>query len=386
MSKAKDYGDLKKCAEITQTNLNGEIGINTELDKLKEDELNILSSYRKSILNNPPLKNLFLELTLRCNEKCIHCGSRCEENGKYNELTAKQYKKILDDVKRDFDISEIMLDITGGEPLLRKDFFEIMSYANDLGYIWGMTSNGTLIDDTVAQKLWECGMRTISISIDGLKDTHDKLRGRKGAFESAMNGINALVRNEGFEHIQVTTVINHRNISELDALFEFLCDVDITSWRVVNIEPIGRAKEHSELILNADEYKYLMNFIRDKRMEGYPVTYGCSHYLGFEYERAVRDWYFLCNAGLYTASIMSNGDIGACLDIERRSELIQGNILKDNLKDVWENKFRIFRSDLCEKNDKCLKCSENAFCRGGAYHSWDYDKNEPMVCFKDILF
>ena len=229
-------------------------------------------------------------------------------------------------------------------------------------------------------------MRTISISIDGLKDTHDKLRGRKGAFESAMNGINALVRNEGFEHIQVTTAITHRNMSELDALFEFLCDVDITSWRVVNIEPIGRAKEHSELILNADEYKYLMNFIRDKRMEGYPVTYGCSHYLGFEYERAVRDWYFLCNAGLYTASIMSNGDIGACLDIERRSELIQGNILKDNLKDVWENKFRIFRSDLCEKNDKCLKCSENAFCRGGAYHSWDYDKNEPMVCFKDILF
>lgn len=66
--------------------------------------------------------------------------------------------------------------------------------------------------------------------------------------------------------------------------------------------------------------------------------------------------------------------------------MIQGNILKDNLKDVWENKFRIFRSDLCEKNDKCLKCSENVFCRGGTYHSWDYDKNEQMVCFKDILF
>lgn len=66
--------------------------------------------------------------------------------------------------------------------------------------------------------------------------------------------------------------------------------------------------------------------------------------------------------------------------------MIQGNILKDNLKDVWENKFRIFRSDLWEKNDKCLKCSENAFCRGGAYHRWNYDKNEPMVCFKDILF
>lgn len=356
------------------------------MSELKEYELNVLSMYRNSILDNPPLRNLFLELTLRCNERCIHCGSRCEETGKYNELTAGQYKKILDDIKHDFNIDGIMLDITGGEPLLRKDFFEIMSYANKLGYIWGMTSNGTLIDDAAAKKLQACGMRTISISIDGLEATHDKLRGRKGAFKSAMNGINALIRNGGFEHIQVTTVINHQNISELNALFEFLCGVDITSWRVINIEPIGRAKDHSELMLNADEYKYLMNFIKSKRADGYPVTYGCSHYLGFEYERAVRDWYFFCNAGMYTASIMANGDIGACLDIERRPELIQGNILKDSLKDVWENKFRIFRSDLSEKNDECSKCNEKVFCHGGAYHSWDYENNKPMICFKDVLF
>lgn len=353
---------------------------------IKRENLKQLSEYRKSIIHNPPLRNLFLELTLRCNEHCIHCGSSCGEFNNIAELSLEQYKKILDDVNRDFDISKIKLDITGGEPLLRKDFFEIMNYANKLGYIWGMTSNGTLINEEVAKKLQKCGMRTIAISIDGLEETHDRLRGRKGAYKSAMNGVDALIRNRNFEHIQITTVINHQNIKELPIMFEVLMNTGINSWRVINIEPMGRAKEHPELVLTNDEYRYMFDFIREKRLQGYPLTYGCSHFLGLEYERQVRDWYFLCNAGFYTASIMTNGDIAACLDIERRPELIQGNVLRDNFKDVWNNGFKMFRTDLSNLNEKCSNCAECGFCHGGAYHSWDYDKNEPMVCFKDILF
>lgn len=352
----------------------------------KTAHLKQLAEYRRSIIHNPPLRNLFLELTLRCNERCIHCGSRCGETAEAPELSPEQYKKILDDIKRDFDISKIKLDITGGEPLLRKDFFEIMDYANKLGYIWGMTSNGTLITDDVADRLHKCGMRTISVSIDGTEATHDRLRGRKGAYTSAMNGIDALIRSDKFEHVQITTVINHQNIKELPAMFEIMKSIDITSWRIVNIEPMGRAKDHPELVLTNDEYRYLLDFIKEKRMLGYPLTYGCSHFLGLEYERIVRDWYFLCNAGFYTASITSTGNIVACLDIEQRPELIQGNILKDNFKDVWQNRFKIFRTDLSNHNEKCMQCSECEFCHGGAYHSWDYDKCEPMVCFKDILF
>lgn len=352
---------------------------------IKNKHLNQLARYRDSIINKPPLRTLFLELTLRCNENCIHCGSRCNEV-KSEELSLEEYRKILDDVKRDFDISKIMLNITGGEPLLRRDFFDIMAYANELGYKWGMTSNAILIDDEIAKKLHECGMKTISVSLDGLKDTHDRLRGRKGAFDDAVRGINALIDNGNFQHVQVTTVINHRNFCELEAMFEWLEGVDIDSWRVINIEPMGRAKEHPELVLTDDEYRKLFEFIKEKRCQGYPVSYGCSHYLGMEYEREVRDWYFLCNAGFYTASIMANGDIGACLDIERRPELIQGNIKKDSLRDVWDNRFKMFRKNLSCLNSKCTECSEERFCHGGAYHSWDYDKNEPIICFKDILF
>lgn len=350
----------------------------------KYGHLRSLSEYRSSIISNPPLKNLFFELTLRCNEHCLHCGSHCGDI-ESTELSFEQYKKIMDDVKNDFGTETLMLKITGGEPLLRKDFFEIMGYAHKLGFKWGMTTNGTLIDDTVAKKLTECGMRTVSISIDGTEKSHDFIRGRKGAFKAAMDGVNALIRS-GLKYVHITTVINHFNIQDLPQMFEIFKDMDIATWRVINIEPIGRANDHPELMLDKDEYIRMFNFIRDKRLEGYPVTYGCSHFLGMDYERQVRNWYFLCNAGLYTASIMANGDIGACLNIERRPELIQGNILKDNLKDVWNNKFKAFRTDLSERNEKCKKCDENIFCHGGAHHSWDYENNSPLICFKDILF
>ena len=310
---------------------------------VKTEHMRRLAEYRRSIIGAPPLRNLFLELTLRCNERCIHCGSRCGEHDRVPELSLEQYKTILDDVKRDFGTKQVELDITGGEPLLRRDFFDIMGYANSLGFRWGMTSNATLINDDVAHRLHECGMKTISVSIDGLEATHDALRGWKGAYAGAMKGINALIRHGGFQAIQVTTVVNHRNYGELPALFDILKELDIDSWRVINIEPIGRARDTPELMLTDDEYRGMFDFA-------------------------------------------SNGDILACLDIERRPELVQGNILRDSLKDVWSREFQIFRSDLSDRSEKCRTCDNCEFCHGGAHHSWDYDRNEQRVCFKDILF
>ena len=352
------------------------------LTQYKYNQLKLLSDYRKQLYVHPILKFLFLELTLRCNERCLHCGSNCGDV-RSNEMTFEQYKKILDDVSRDFDVNSFQLCITGGEPLLRKDFFEIMEYANRLGYHWGMTSNGTLITPEVAHRLYQVGMGTISISIDGLEETHDAFRRTPGGYKKAMAGVQNLIDEGGFRAIQVTTVINHSNMDELDELYDIMCGLDIDSWRVIGIEPMGRALDHPELLLSNDDYKRLFEFIRSKRMEDMPVTYGCSHFLGYKYEKEVREHYFTCNAGIYTASIMANGDIAACLDIERRPELIQGNILNDNLKAVWENGFSFYRHGLDELSEKCTSCNYKEFCAGGAHHSFDYDKGEQRVCFRD---
>ncbi|MBR6872789.1 MAG: radical SAM protein [Ruminococcus sp.] len=352
---------------------------------VKNKNLQTLAEYRRGLLKKPELRNLFLELTLRCNERCIHCGSSCGDVPS-EELEVAEYDRLLREVKEDLGTGRKMLCITGGEPLLRKEFFEITETADKLGFNWGMTSNGTLITKDVARDLKRVGMKTISISIDGLEQTHDKFRRTPGGYAKAMQGIENLLEVGGWRNVQVTTVVTHENIGQLDELFGIFDKMDIDSWRVINIEPIGRAKAHPELILTPDDYRYMFEFIRNKRIGGQPVCYGCSHYLGTEYEREVRDWYYLCTAGLYTASIMCNGDITACLDIERRPEFIQGNIRRDRFSDVWLNRFQEFRRDLSDDAEMCKGCPEAAFCRGDAFHSYNFDEHRPEVCFKGILF
>ena len=359
--------------------------VNPVIAKVKKDHLQRLSDYVDGLYNQPQLRHLFFELTTACNERCFHCGSNCDVP-QPDELTTEEYKRILDQIKEDFDISKLLLCITGGEPLLRRDFFEIMNYANKLGFKWGMTSNATLITRDVAKKLADAGMRTISVSIDGLQETHDRLRGMPRAYELAMRGVQNLIDENAFDAVQITSVFNHENIKEIDAMFEIMKGIDIDSWRVINLEPIGRALLRLELMCTNEDLVTLFEFIRKARKEDYPVLYGCSHYLGLDYEVEVREWYWLCNAGVYTASIMSNGDIGACLDIERRPDLVQGNIRKDRFKDVWDNQFKIVRRDKSEDCAKCRECEHRRFCRGDAYHSWNYDKNEPLVCMRGILF
>ena len=352
----------------------------TNTEKIKREHMQQLADYRRLLYKEPKLRNLFLELTLKCNERCIHCGSRCGDVAS-PEMSLADYQRVLSEVKEDFGTKGYMLCITGGEPLLRKDFFEIMGFAHELGFHWGMTSNATLITPEVAHKLRLSGMDTISVSIDGLPASHDSFRQTPGGYERAMEGIRNLIREGGFQAIQVTTVLNHGNLHELPALYKIMLGLDIDSWRIIGVEPIGRALLHPELLLTEEDYHTLFEFIREKRAEDMPVTYGCSHYLGTEYERELRDWYFICSAGIYTASICANGDIITCLDIERRPECVQGNIYRDRFSDVWKNKFQFFRRDFSELSEKCTGCLEKEFCAGGAKHSWDYDQNEQRMCF-----
>ncbi len=210
-------------------------------------------------------------------------------------------------------------------------------------------------------------------------------RGRAGSFDTTMQGVKNLVA-RGFDHVQITTVIHPRNISEMPAMYEAFGRTGIDSWRLVNVEPIGRAAKDPELMLSDKQYLQMMDFIREYRFKSpMEVSFGCSHYLGAELEREVRPWYFLCNAGVYCASVMYNGDIGACLDIERRPELVQGNIRRDSFRDVWEKGFQIYRSDY-RKVGKCAECEDYRFCGGDSFHTWNFDENRPNLCLKGILF
>jgi radical SAM protein with 4Fe4S-binding SPASM domain len=165
-----------------------------------------------------------------------------------------------------------------------------------------------------------------------------------------------------------------------------LLDLGIKYWRVIEVDPIGRARDNDEILLDADGLRRMVRFIREKQQDGkMEVTYGCGHYLGEDKDFTIRDMPYLCYTGAYVGSVLSNGDIFVCPDVKRRPELIQGNIRKDNFIEVWETKFKPYRKMTRTSNAKCRRCKSFKICGGDAFHTWDFDENKPLICARELF-
>ena len=301
-------------------------------------------------------------------------------------VLTEEIENALQSIANKYNANEILLNITGGEPLLRKDLFEVMKFAKNLGYHWGMTTNAMLINDDNIEKMKETGMTTISISLDGLENSHDEFRGVKGSFTKIIENIQKLKKADFLNYLQVTTVVNKLNIKELEEMYSKMKELQIDSWRIVNMDPIGRAQDNSELALEKEDYKYLLDFIKEKKKKSkFDVTYGCTHFVGMKYEREVRNHMFFCVTGFTTGSILYNGDIYVCPSVERRKELVQGNIRTDDFVDVWENKFKWFRNLDKLKCKECESCKDWKYCRGDSLDTWDFNNNRPKLCLSKML-
>ncbi len=354
--------------------------------RIKRENMELLAEYRETLVRHPQLTYLFFELTDACNLSCVHCGSHaCPNNHTY--LSYENIDRVMTEVAAVYPPNTIMICLTGGEPMLHPDLYRIIERARELGFLCGMTSNATLMDVSTAARLKQSGLQSISVSLDGTEELHDSFRGKTGAFANAVQGIRNLVEIGGIV-TQITTVFHKGNFHLLADMFRLADALQVDSWRPINLEPIGRARKREDLLLNAEEMRHLLEFIREKRFDSkvaMEVTFGCSHYLTLPYERMVRDQYFLCGAGIFVGSVLCNGDIYACLDIERRPELIQGNIETDSFPEVWEKRFEVFRNDRSALCEECRSCSERTFCRGDAAHTWDYDRQAPLICLYDMF-
>lgn len=344
---------------------------------------------KKDFAKQHPLMFLFFEVTLRCNAHCEHCGSSCGDKMPDDEITKEEIIGVLDDVAYNskYDPRNIMLNITGGEPLVRKDLFEIMKYAHYLGYNWGMVTNGILINEEIVDKMLDSGIYSVSVSLDGLEKTHESFRRVPGAFKKIINNIK-LMHEKHIPMVQVITCVNKKNIDELEEIHKLMVELQIQDWRIIEVDPIGRAKDNKDLLLDKDDYDRLYNYIIKMKNtnDGINISYGCGHFLGKRYEGKVRENGnpFYCSAGITTGCILSNGDMYVCPDVARRPEFVQGNIRKDSFVDVWENKYQIFRNPERTCNDKCKKCKDWKLCQGDGFHTWDFDKNKPCFCVREI--
>ena len=355
---------------------------------LKAGKFKLLSYYREKLRGEHPLYYLFWECTLNCNFFCDHCGSRAGRNDySANQLSTEEIKKTFKEITHNFDSKKIMLAITGGEPLLRPDLFEVMEYAHSLGFQWGMVTNGYLVNEDTVEKMKKSGMSTVVVSIDGLNSVHDNFRHMPGAYDRAINAVKLMAQANFLKDLQITTSVHQGNFSQLEEMYKTFLPLGISSWRLMNIDPIGRAENNEKILLTPKQLKELLEFIRRKRRENkkVEVKYSCIGFLGWDFEGEVRDEYFLCGTGITVASILYNGDIFVCPNVPRQPELIQGNVKVDNFSEVWNNKYDFFRNKNRLYCNKCGQCQHWEECLGGSVHLWDFEKKQPKFCHLEYL-
>lgn len=323
---------------------------------------------KEDLRSRHPLKQLFWECTWRCNLSCLHCGSDCKSSSIIPDMPAEDFLRVIDTLIPHIDPHKVNIVITGGEPLVRQDLAYVGRQLYDREFPWGIVSNGLLLTPEKLYELRAAGMHNITISLDGLEETHNWMRNHTLSFSRAYSAIKNIVK-AGDLNFDVVTCVNRKSLGQLNLLKELLIDAGVKYWRLFTIFPSGRAAAYPEFELTRDEVKAIMDFIVATRKEGRIKASFCCEGFMAGYEREVRDYMFDCQAGVTIASILLDGSIAACPSI--RADYTQGNIYKDDFWDVWQNRYQPYRDRRWMKTGLCEDCSFWRYCEGNGMHLRD---------------
>ncbi len=322
-------------------------------------------------VQNHSLETVVWECTQRCDIKCLHCGTPTEQAGPLKELSTEQAKLVFDRLNQAFDLSSLTcVSITGGEPTIRSDLLEMVEYVKSFGVPQIVThTNGhrLAVEPELPKRLVEAGITGIGVNLDGMEENHNWLRNNPSAFNYSVTALKH-IKDTGADTM-ISTVLTKRVIKDLLYLRDKLVDLQPDRWRLLPIEPIGRAPvELANELLQPEDIAMVLSFVLECQSLNLPfgVEMGCGQWYGKKLEALVRPYIWYCIAGVSVLGIMSDGSIGACNNIDR--SYCQGNALSDDVGEVWRSRFEIFRDrDWCKKGE-CEDCGDWGSCRGGEMH------------------
>ncbi len=331
------------------------------------------------------LRMVAWELTRSCNLACRHCRASSEKGPYAGELTTQECFSVMDEIA---SFAKPIIILTGGEPLLRKDVFQIAEYGAGKGLRMVMAPNGTLLDDENIQKIIKSGIKRISVSLDGPDSkSHDSLRQVKGAFDSAIEGIKK-ARAAGVG-IQINSTITKRNVNMMADIMELAVRLGVEAYHIFLLVPTGRGKLMENEELSAVQYEETLQFINKKR-NNFPlelkVTCG-PHFnrilLQSRCDKAAAPKTKGCMAGVSFCFISHVGDLQPCGYLEIKC----GNVRGGGFKKWWFesdvfNNLRDFsgykgKCGVCEFRAVCGGCRARAFAKYG-----DYLREEPYCIYE----
>lgn len=341
---------LRLLAQAKLIRLEGSCGLGTE-------KRSLLTHSKSLVFLCAPLF-VGWSMTTRCNMKCIHCYIQGGE--KYIELPPEKLIEIAEKIGK-AHVRGVTL--TGGEPLLIKNLFEIMDKLKQFGISQSLESNGYLINENIAKKLCNrCNDVQMSLYGDNAT-THDKFTQTPKSFERVLSAAENL--NDYGIRVLFNCVIHKNNFDQLDSIVSIACKKGM-QIKLNPLFPLGRGKDLSGIMFEPHEYKIVVESIK-KIINNYGEDRVISHlpyvYIsGNSYMRQNS----ICLSGISVCRIGPLGEITPCEKLSA-SELIQGNILNEDLNIVWENSpfFDLLRHIESRVEGKCKSCKYLTMCRGG---------------------
>lgn len=320
------------------------------------------------------------ELTLACNLRCRHCASAAGMP-RNQELTLAEALSICDQFP-DLLVQEV--NLTGGEPLVRPDWFQIAERLQRLQIWTQIVTNGMALDSDTIARMKDVGIGAVGISLDGLEATHDRIRGHEGLFKRVMAGMERVMA-AGIP-LSVLTAVNALNVHELPSVFALLQSLGINTWQVQPLLPLGRATDNPELDLTEEIYLELAAFVQESLPKAKQAGFALEPADGIGY---CVEWLDVgdqrwggCPAGMAACGITSDGKVKGCLSMP--SEPVEGDLRKQSFWSIWfsPDSFaynRNFSPD--DLGPACHGCDMGSRCKGGcssmSYGSTGRFHNDP---------
>jgi heme b synthase len=334
------------------------------------------------------------ETTRNCNLACIHCRASATMGPYKDELDTRQGLQLLDQIA---EVGKPIIILTGGEPLLREDIFEIARYGTDIGLRMVMALNGTLLTKSIADKLAQSGIQRISVSLDGSNaQSHDKFRQVDGAFDGTLEGIQ-LIKEAGIE-FQINTTITQTNLEEIPKIQQLAIDLGAVAHHIFLLVPTGRGKYIVDKAINAAEYEQTLNWFYDQsQCAPLQLKATCApHYYRILRQRAKADGKSVSfkTHGLDAVTRGCLGGIGFCFISHQGIvqpcgylDLNCGDVRQRSFADIWNNS-EIFSSlrNYDNLKGKCGYCEYKKVCggcRARAHEATgDYLTEEPLCDYQ----
>lgn len=345
----------------------------------------------KLLKNN--LRMVAWEVTRSCNLNCIHCRAAASRGPYAGELSTEKCFQLIDEITA---MSSPVIILTGGEPLLRTDIFDIASYGTKKRLRMVMATNGMLVDESTAKRMIKSGIKRVSISLDGKDaENHDAFRGEIGAFAGALNGIEAMKR-AGME-FQINTTVTTANLRQIKDILELAKKLGAAAYHIFLLVPTGRGRDLANQAITAAEYEETLMWFYKKSLDcSIQLKATCApHYFRILHQQKdkgqkkkpvsgqFQEMTRGCLGGISFCFISHVGQVQPCGYLE----LNCGDVQKQNFASIWQNS-AVFRNlrDLSKYGGKCGRCEFIKVCggcRARAYEATgDYLAEEPLCLYQ----